>query len=69
MKRITPWKLRGAFGRDMSVSQYARDYWSENVVRVVLVNRNFEAPLAKAVAAKLRLAKFGSFSPGGTSQQ
>ena len=42
----------------MSVSQYAEDWESENVVRVVLVNPNFEASLTKAVeelsAAKLR---------------
>ena len=57
----------------MSVSQYAEDCGSENTVRVVLVNPNFEASLTKAVeelsAAKLRLDKFGFSSSGGTSQQ
>ena len=66
-------ELRGAFGQDTSVSQYAEGCGSENVVRVVLVNPNFEASLTKAVeelsAAKLRLDKFGFSSSGGTSQQ
>ena len=57
----------------MSVSQYVEDWGSENVVRVVLVNPNFEASVRKAVeelsATKLRLDKFGFSSSGGTSQQ
>ena len=43
----------------MSVSQYAEDCGSENVVRVVLVNPNFEASVTKV----------GFSSSGGTSQQ
>ena len=66
-------ELRGAFGQDMSVSQYPEDCGSENVVRVVLVNPNFEASLTKAVeelsAAKLRLEKLGFSSSADTSQQ
>ena len=59
MKRITRGtELRGAFGQDTSVSQYAEDCESKNVVRVVLVNPNFEASVRKAVeelsATKLR---------------
>ena len=51
----------------MSVSQYFEDWGSENVVRVVLVNPNFEASLTKAVeelsATKLQLkAKLHSYN-------